>query len=123
MTSFEIRRFRFEQGSLPGVRGPADRLRNWPVVYVLDKPSDARSRGSVYFGESLNFSSRMKSHLDSAEKQGLTTVRVVLDETFNKSVCLDLESTLIKYAAGDGSLEVLDRNDSVVDANYYDRDR
>lgn len=65
----------------------------------------------------------MRSHLETPEKQNLTTVRVVLESTFNKSACLDLESHLIKLAAGDGSLEVLNRNDGVVDANYYDRDR
>lgn len=122
MTSFEIRRFDFEKAALVDAES-TERLRNWPVVYVLDRPNLKASRGSVYFGESLNFSARMRSHLESTEKQNLTTVRVVIDEQFNKSVCLDLESHLIKLAAGDGSLEVLNRNDGVVDANYYDRDR
>lgn len=122
MTSFEIRTFRFDKDALPEVDA-LERLHNWPVVYVLNASQDGRSKRSVYFGESLNFSSRLRSHLDSPEKQGLMKARVVLDDTFNKSVCLDLESHLIKLAAGDDTLEVLNRNDGVVDANYYDRDR
>lgn len=122
MTSFEIRRFDFNR-SLLGASQANEILQNWPVVYVLDKPGQPSAPGSIYFGESLSFSARMRSHLESHEKSQLTTVRVVLDRTFNKSACLDLESHLIKYAAGDGSLEVLNRNDGVVDANYYDRPR
>jgi DUF2075 family protein len=52
----------------------------------------------------------------------MTTVRVVINETFNKSVCLDLESYLIRLLAGDGSYRVLNRNDGITEADYYDRD-
>jgi DUF2075 family protein len=46
---------------------------------------------------------------------------VVVDETFNKSACLDLESYLIRLFAGDGEFQVLNRNDGVIDADYYER--
>lgn len=121
MTSFEIRRFDFTDAAQK-VAASDETLRNWPVVYVLDQPG-RRGVGRIYFGESLNFASRMHSHLQSDEKASLTTVRVVVDETFNKSACLDLESILIRYAAGDGSRLVINRNDGVVDANYFDRSR
>ena len=45
----------------------------------------------------------MRQHLDSTEKQHLTSVRVIIDDEFNKSVCLDLESHLIRLLAGDGT--------------------
>ncbi|WP_342372488.1 DUF2075 domain-containing protein [Propioniciclava soli] len=122
MTSFEIRRYGFDRDELRTLHD-IEAMRNWPVVYVLDRPAEQPARGSVYFGESVNFLKRMADHLASEEKRQLTTVRVVLDETFNKSACLDLESHLIRYAAGDGSLEVLNRVDGVVDANYFDRRR
>jgi hypothetical protein len=48
-------------------------------------------------------------------------MRVVIDETFNKSVCLDLESHLIRWLSGDGQYRVLNRNSGIVDADYYDR--
>lgn len=121
------------------LRGERDqRYRDWPVVYLLDgaatdgagRParSPRRSDGvvperDVYVGESLNVAARMRQHLDSTEKSHLTGLRVIVDETFNKSVCLDLESFLIRMLAGDGAYQVLNRNDGIVDANYYDRDR
>ncbi|WP_260235445.1 DNA/RNA helicase domain-containing protein [Curtobacterium sp. PhB172] len=65
----------------------------------------------------------MRQHLDSAERRSLKAVRLVLDSTFNKSVCLDLESQLIGLFAGDDKYTVLNSNKGVVDADYYDRAR
>ena len=91
------------------------RHRNWPVVYTIN---NARQ---VYVGESGNAAHRMRQHLANPEKSGLKHVRIVLDDTFNKSVCLDLESFLIRMFSGDGKLEVLNRCDGIVDADYYRR--
>jgi hypothetical protein len=63
----------------------------------------------------------MRQHLASIERSHLTNLRVILDETFNKSVCLDLESWLIEMLSGDGAFEVLSRNDGIVNADYYNR--
>jgi DUF2075 family protein len=49
--------------------------------------------------------------------------RVVLDETFNSSVCLDLESQLIAYFAADEKFEVLNSNAGMSNSDYYDRDK
>ncbi|WP_186372711.1 GIY-YIG nuclease family protein, partial [Brevibacterium casei] len=76
----------------------------------------------VYVGESLNVEGRMRQHLESKHKQRLKSVRVVLDDTFNKSACLDLESFLIRMFHGDGRLEVLNLNAGITDAEYYDRE-
>ena len=103
---------------------------NWPVVYVLDASSagnELRGRPAklkdVYVGESLNAAARMRQHVESPDKAHLTTIRVIVDETFNKSVCLDLESYLIRLLAGDGSVQVLNRNDGITNADYYDRQK
>ncbi|WP_342746117.1 DNA/RNA helicase domain-containing protein [Diaminobutyricimonas aerilata] len=48
---------------------------------------------------------------------------MVLDERFNKSVCLDLESYLIRMLAGDGAYCVLNRNDGITEADYYEREK
>jgi len=93
------------------------RFKNWPVVYALD--GDNR----IYVGESRNAVARLRQHLDSEEKRQLRGARVVLDEEFNKSVCLDLESYLIRLLAGDGRFTVLNRNEGITSADYYDRDR
>lgn len=125
---FEIDRLDFNRRAVDDW-APLDRHNsNWPVVYVLDGDSAAATKaagivGDVYVGESLNAASRMRQHLDSDEKKHLAKIRVIVDDRFNKSVCLDLESYLIRLLAGDGSYRVLNRNDGIVEANYFDREQ
>lgn len=122
VSSFNIQHFGFDQANL-AIAEQTPKLVNWPIVYVLSRAGNGYGRGRVYVGESTNFVTRMHQHLKSETKTGLDRVEVVVDDTFNKSVCLDLESHLIKYAAGDGSNEVLNANAGIVDADYYDRER
>ncbi|VXB99774.1 DNA/RNA helicase domain-containing protein [Pseudoclavibacter sp. 8L] len=91
------------------------------MVYVLDGPRGAR-RGSVYVGQTISAESRLTQHLASQTKAGLRSARVILDDTFNKSVCLDLESHLIRWFAGDGEYTVLNGNEGVADSAYYSRE-
>ncbi|WBU37871.1 DNA/RNA helicase domain-containing protein [Homoserinibacter sp. YIM 151385] len=124
MTGFEVQRLPFEADAVK-VWAAGDRRRvNWPVVYVLDgeRPARAGELTDIYVGESLNAAGRMRQHLDSPSKQTLTTMRVILDDRFNKSVCLDLESFLIRMLSGDGAFRVLNRNDGITDSDYYDRE-
>lgn len=114
MTSFDIAPLLRTEPS--GDTGDA-RLLNWPVVYVMDDSS------SVYVGETLSATSRMRQHNADRSKDSLGSVRVILHDEFNKSVCLDLESFLIRMFAGDGTFEVLNRNEGVTDAQYFDRER
>lgn len=120
--TFHIRHFGFD-GPNMAIAEQMPKLANWPVVYVLNQERAGGVKGRVYVGESTNFVSRMHQHLKSDNKVGLDRVEVIVDGTFNKSVCLDLESHLIKYAAGDGSNVVLNGNAGIVDADYYDRAR
>ena len=115
MTNFRIDRHRFSRAEVKAWGNGDERYTNWPVVYTLDDDTN------VYVGESLNVAARMRQHLDSPQKQHLRAVRVVIDDTFNKSVCLDLESYLIRLLAGDGKYRVLNRNDGITDADYYSR--
>lgn len=111
--SARIERHRFTASDLQTMQDPAHR--NWPVVYTLTNSRE------VYVGETVNAAARMRQHLDAKEKQHLQEVRIILDDTFNKSACLDLESHLIRWFSGDGQLKVLNRNDGVTDANYFQR--
>lgn len=129
MTSFEISRVTFAPDAVTTWALLDPRNVNWPVVYVLDDVVAAEAMpgnkqlSDVYVGESLNAAARMKQHLGSPEKSRLTSARFIVDDTFNKSVCLDLESYLIRMLAGDGTHRVLNRNDGIVEADYYDRER
>ena len=117
MTSSEIQRLRFTPRDVETWAKLDPRYVNWPVVYVID------GAGLAYVGETRNTLARMRQHLATPEKAALSVLRVVIDETFNKSACLDLESHLIKWLAGDGQQQVLNQNHGMVDSDYYERDR
>ncbi|WP_426725273.1 DNA/RNA helicase domain-containing protein [Curtobacterium flaccumfaciens] len=117
MTSFDIERLPFTRKHLRSWQADDRRFINWPVVYILDDGKRA------YVGETLNTAARMRQHLESAERKTLKAVRLVLDDTFNKSVCLDLESQLIALLAADEKFTVLNSNKGIVDADYFDRPR
>ncbi|OCL00685.1 uncharacterized protein K441DRAFT_532512 [Cenococcum geophilum 1.58] len=100
---------------------------NWPVVYVLDDGRDTAQANpnrlrDIYVGESLNAAGRLRQHLETPAKQHLKNIRVIIDERFNKSVCLDLESYLIRMLAGDGANRVLNRNNGITESKYYQRE-
>lgn len=128
MMSFEIARVEFSKAAVAIWKSHDEKHGNWPVVYVLDNgrnTSQANSNNGlrdIYVGESLNAGGRLRQHLESPAKQHLTNVRIILHEKFNKSVCLDLESYLIKMLAGDGANQVLNRNNGITEAKYYQRE-
>lgn len=114
-SSTRIERFEFERRSIASMPARDATLTNWPVAYTINDET------RIYVGESLNAASRMRQHADSPTKAGLETIRVFIDSTFNKSSCLDLESYLIRMFAGDGRFAVLNRNEGITNAEYYDR--
>jgi DUF2075 family protein len=116
MTSFSIERLELDADAIAQWARRASRHSNWPVVYTLNNESQ------IYVGESLSATTRMRQHLVSVEKRSLRAVRVVIGDTFNKSVCLDLESQLIGLFAGDGNFRVLNKNEGITNAEYYGRD-
>jgi hypothetical protein len=126
--TFQIVELDFTRAAVTAWKSGHDKHGNWPVVYVLDDGRDPTSSRAtarlrdVYVGESLNAVGRMLQHLAKPEKQHLKRIRVILHERFNKSVCLDLESYLIKMLAGDPANRVLNRNNGVADTNYYKRE-
>jgi uncharacterized protein len=116
MTDYRIDRFPFDAQAISFWAQAEQRGANWPVVYTLSNDKE------IYVGESLSAVSRLNQHL-STTKQKLSRVQIILNERFNKSVCLDLESQLIRYLAADGKHRVLNGNAGIQDANYYERDK
>lgn len=113
MTAFEIRKFSMRE---PLPENDDARLKNWPVVYALNGGK------KIYVGETLSATSRLRQHQASESKRDMRLVRLLLHEHFNKSAALDLESHLIRWLAGDGKYEVINRNHGIVDADYHDRE-
>ncbi|KJL48382.1 GIY-YIG catalytic domain protein [Microbacterium hydrocarbonoxydans] len=111
-----IRHFRFQEKA---VDRADEHLANWPVVYVID---GNRRPKKVYVGETTSAQKRIRQHLRNPQKRALDSIRVVVDDTYNKSVCLDLEAHLIRWFHGDGQYEILNGNDGLTNAQYYDRD-
>ncbi len=116
--SFQIRNYSFDQNSISNLAIEDHLEENWPVVYQI------YNNQQIYIGETTNLKNRMNQHLANVEKSSLRhgSVKVVFDETFNKSATLDLESYLIQYFSGDGKFKVLNRNDGMCDRDYYKKD-
>ena len=120
----KLARLEFSQTAVTTWKFHDDKHGNWPVVYVLDDGNGtahvkSNTLRDIYVGETLNAASRMHQHLKMPAKQHLKNIRVIIDERFNKSVCLDLESYLIKMLAGDGANRVLNRNNGIAETRYY----
>lgn len=123
MTAFEVTHVKFSHDAVQSWARANPSHTDWPVVYVLDSAAGSAlpTRLDVYVGETLNAQARLRQHLDSGAKRSMRSAHVVVDERFNKSAALDLESFLIRLFAGDGRFSVLNRNEGVVDSNYFDR--
>lgn len=116
MTGYRIEGFPFKLEAITSWGINNERSDNWPVVYTLS------SEGEIYVGETINAEARLGQHLHSSSKKTLRHVQIILNDTFNKSVCLDLESHLIRYFAADGKHRVLNANAGISDANYFNRE-
>jgi uncharacterized protein len=113
MMNSKIARLEFSEATVTTWKFHDKKHGNWPVVYVLDDGRDTAQANpnklrDIYVGESLNTAGRLRQHLKN--------IHVIIDEKFNKSVCLDLESYLIKMLAGDGANRVLNRNNGITES-------
>lgn len=89
---------------------------NWPVTYIIHNDKKA------YIGETTSALRRIKKHLNSSVRDGLSKVHIISDSTFNKSVILDLESFLIKYMFSDNKFELQNGNNGIQNHNYYNKE-
>lgn len=118
MTSFEISDLPFTNDDIGVWQTLSSQHNNWPVVYTI---KGGETAPEIYVGETLSGASRLRQHLATPQRSHLTRAQVIVDTTFNKSACLDLESYLIRLFAGDGQFQVLNRNDGIQDAAYFNR--
>lgn len=115
MTGSEIQAVDFTRARIDEwVRFDARRT-NWPVVYAID------GRRHIYVGETTQLATRLRTHASTKSPTDFGRVRVIMNDTFNKSVCLDLESYLIGMFHADGQYQVTNANAGLSASNYYRR--
>lgn len=115
--SFKIESLPFNKGAVR-VWGERDTKHdNWPTVYAI------HNSRQIYVGETTKTATRMQQHLVDASKRGLRNIRIVLDPSFNKSACRDLEFQLIQLFHGDERFDVMNGNAGHEGSDYFDRDR
>ena len=90
---------------------------NWPVVYMIHNDKTHMA----YVGETLNAGRRAAQHWSNPERQCLSTIHIMTDDTFNKSVILDLESFLIRYISADRTYTLQNSNAGLADFDYFNR--
>jgi len=117
MTGFQIEKIPFSSHALEAWVQADSRHNNWPVVYTIS------NKNEIYVGETINAFNRLQQHLATPERKRLERVQIILNGTFNKSVCLDLESQLIRYFAADEKYVVLNGNQGISNADYFDREK
>ncbi|MBR2710071.1 DUF2075 domain-containing protein [Candidatus Saccharibacteria bacterium] len=115
MPEFIIKDYPFREVEINKIE--SDKEQDWPVVYHI------RKNNNVYIGETVNFKNRMLQHLKSNKKEKLDdgVVNIILDEEFNKSAALDLESFLIQNFSAEDKFNLLNGNDGLSDHSYYNR--
>jgi len=91
--------------------------KNWPVVYLLENGKE------MYVGETGNVQARFKQHYKREDRRLLTRSHVIIDEEYNKSATLDIESWLIQYMAADGQYTLQNGNGGLSDHDYFDREK
>lgn len=89
---------------------------DWPVVYIINNDKEA------YVGETVNAAIRAGQHFKNAQRRRLTKISLISDDSFNKSVILDLENYLINYMSGDGRFQLQNSNMGMHPHSYYQKD-
>lgn len=116
MTGYKIARLPFDGDAINTWQRTDDVHSNWPVVYTISGSDE------IYIGETVNAGARLQQHLSTPQRKHLERVQIILNEKFNKSVCLDLESHLIRYFAADEKFKVLNGNQGITEADYFQRE-
>ncbi len=117
----QIRDFPFNESSQQKIEswhnGNREYGTNWPVVYLIHNDDTKEA----YIGETLNAGRRAAQHWQIQERQRLKTIHIMTDDTFNKSVILDLEAFLIKYISADRKYRLQNGNAGLASFDYYNR--
>ena len=111
-----INNFAFNIGT-PDVLRHCEYGEDWPVVYIINNDKEA------YVGETVNAAIRAGQHFKNPRRKKLTQISLISDDSFNKSVILDLENYLINYMSADGKFQLQNSNMGMHPHSYYQKDK
>lgn len=116
MSSVEIISWPFDDSSLKSINNN-ERYLNYPVVYLLKDQKEA------YIGETVAFKNRMRSHLNTKERQKLNEMHLIHHNEFHRSATFHLETKLINYFLGDQKYKLQNKSQIVSDIshNYFNK--
>ena len=123
MISFDVKiqKYPFNESSQSQIESWRENNReygsNWPVVYLIHNDDQKEA----YIGETLNAGKRAAQHWQNKDRKQLKTIHIMTDDTFNKSVILDLEAFLIKYMSADSMYTLQNGNAGLSNFDYYSR--
>ena len=112
----EIHDIAFESNAITSLK-LAPYTKDWPVVYLLENGKEA------YVGQTVSAYNRLKQHSKNIERKTLKSAHIIIDEEFNKSAALDIESWLIQYMVADECFTLQNGNKGLSDHSYFDRDK
>lgn len=112
----QIKTFKFSKENIPEIKGVRFGT-NWPVVYILENGKE------IYIGESTNVYQRSAQHIEYENRQRLNKIHIIMDEEYNKSATLDIESLLIEHIVADEKFIVQNGNKGISGHNYFDKEK
>lgn len=115
--SFSIQQYPFDNTLESAIIENHRDFLNWPLVYFLEE----NKTKEAYVGETTDVINRLKLHSKTEKKQKLSTVNLIVSDTFNKSATLDVESNLIKYISADGIYSLQNGNLGISNHQFYQK--
>jgi RecG-like helicase len=112
----DIHDLTFDQQGIATLKSTAY-TKDWPVVYLLEDGKEA------YVGETVSAYNRLRQHARDNRREKLRDAHIIIDDEFNKSASLDIESWLIQYMAADERFTLQNGNKGLYDHSYYDREK
>lgn len=112
--------YAFNKASLSKIEQNPWVKNQWPLVYFIQ--NENAPQPIAYIGESTNALSRIKNHLDNPKRSVLNKISIIGSDKFNKSATLDIESNLIQYITAEGTYDLQNGNNGLINHNYYQQD-
>ena len=98
-------------------------LNEYPIVYVLYDEDNGKKRPEAYIGETTTAVRRMRQHLDSGKRIGISRILLIGHKKFNQSATYNIESNLINAFLADEKYQIqnVSQTKQRYTHNYYQK--